>query len=101
MALHGLGEGSPLVFVAVFKELLNDIVAKDVGHELEGAGDDLVKDKSTLLVGGRLELVLDETRAVLVAGELANVAVHVGKVHARVAALAELFETKTARGALV
>lgn len=62
-----------LLRAAVLKELLDDIVAKDVGHQRERLGQDLVKDHLLVGIQGNLQLLLDEARAVLVHAELHNV----------------------------
>ena len=50
------------------------IVAKDVLHQLDGVlRNDLVEDNLHLLTRGRLQLLLDETRPVLITAELDNI----------------------------
>lgn len=46
--------------------LLDDVVAKHVGHERERPRQDLLKDELLLLGGGHLQLLLDEPTPVLV-----------------------------------
>lgn len=46
---------------AYFKELLNDIVAKHVHHELVGGLEDLIEDKLTLSGCGTLKFQLNES----------------------------------------
>ena len=69
---------------AVLEELLYDVVPEDICHEWVGGGDDLLEDQ--LLVGrvGPLQLLLDETRPVLVLGKLDHVVGQVSELHVRV-----------------
>lgn len=73
VALHLHRECRLLILIAVLEELLDDVVAENVGHELEGAGHDLVENG--LLVGTRrsLELLLNKARTMLVSAEFDNV----------------------------
>lgn len=73
VALEHAAESLDLLRSAMFKELLDDIVAKDVDHQRQGVREDLGKHE--LLVGhvGSLELLLDEARTMLVLAELDNV----------------------------
>jgi hypothetical protein len=75
LALHDARQDLLLDLVPMFKELLNDVVAKNIPHELKGVGLDLSEDLIFLVAIGRLQLLLDETRAMLVATELDNVLV--------------------------
>ena len=77
LALHDPGQNLLLNLVAVLKELLDDVVAEHVFHELNGIGLDLPEHLIFLVAIGGLEFLLDEARAVLVAAEFDNVVVYV------------------------
>jgi hypothetical protein len=55
------GKYTLLYLISMLKELLNDIVAKDVGHELQGIGLNLTKDLFLLVAIGSLKLLLDKS----------------------------------------
>ena len=77
MALHPVGQLLLLRLVAVLEELLHDVVAEDVRHQLQRVGEDLPEELRLLVAVGGLQLALDEARAVLVAAELDDVVVDV------------------------
>lgn len=62
---------------AEFEEFLDDVITEDVGHEAVSGGYDLRKDE--LFFGDRssFQLLLDETRAVLVLRELDDVVLNI------------------------
>ena len=62
----------------MLEKLLNDIVAKHVLHELDGVHLQLLEHLVLLVAIRRLQLLLNETRAVLVAAEFDNVTVDLG-----------------------
>ena len=57
----------------MLKELLDDVVAKDVGHQGVCRRQDLVEDHLFLSRSGTLQLLLDEPGAMLVLGKLHHV----------------------------
>jgi len=75
--LHVLGQNSFLHLVAVLKELLNNIVAKDICHELQGVGLYLAEDLVLLVTICSLEFLLDEPRSMLIATKLNDVVIDV------------------------
>lgn len=75
--LHLLGESSFLALIAVLKQLLDDVVAEYVGHELIGIRHDLIEDLLTLVGRASLDPVLDESRAMLIATKLDDIAVDI------------------------
>lgn len=75
--LHGISQDLFLELVAMLKEFLNDIVAKDVGHELVGFAKDLVKDHGLIVAACSFELVLYEARSVLISTELDHMSTNV------------------------
>ena len=92
VTVNFLGECRLLLGRPALEEFLDDIVAEYVRHQLEGAGQDLVEHKLPRRVRGGGELLLDEPRAVLVAGKLNDVPREGGQLQARVPAVAEVFE---------
>ncbi len=77
LALHDAGEHFLLDLVPVLEEFLDDIVAEDILHELDGVGFDLPEDLVLLVAIGSLELLLDEAGAVLVTAEFHDVVVDI------------------------
>ena len=71
-------EEPSLLVRAVFQKLLNDVVSKDVGDELVRAGQHLGEHRRRHLGLRRLQLLLDEPAAVLVARKLHDVIREVG-----------------------
>lgn len=61
----------------MFEEFLDHIVAKDIGHQLDGVGEKLSEDLVLLIAVGCLELLLNEPRTVLVTTEFNNIIVNV------------------------
>ena len=57
----------------MLKELLDDVVAKDVGHQGVRRRQDLVEDHLLFSRSGPLQLLLDEPGAMLVLRELHHV----------------------------
>ena len=78
-----------LVCGSKFKELLDDVVTKDVGHETVGGREDLLEDE--LLLAGRssLQLLLNEPGAVLVLAELHDVIGQVSQLEVGIAIVPE------------
>lgn len=74
---HLLGENLLLNLIAMLEKLLNDVVAKHILHQLDGVGLDFVKDTFLFFAVGHDELVLNETRSVLIPAELDDVAINV------------------------
>ncbi len=60
----------------MFEELLDDIVAEDILHQLNSIRLNLAEDPIFLLAVRDCEFVLDETRPVLISTELDNVAIN-------------------------
>lgn len=58
---------------SLLEPYLNDVVAEDVGHQLRRIGKNLFEDHVLLGVRGAFELLLNESRAVLIHGELGEV----------------------------
>ena len=65
----------------MLEKLLDDVVPEDVRHERVCRALDLREDHVLVLRTGALQLLLDEPRAVLVLGELDNVAADVPQGH--------------------
>ena len=77
VALHLVCQLLLLRLVAMLEELLDHVVAKHVGHQLKGVGVDLGEELGLLVAIRRLQLGLDEPRAVLVATKLHDVVVDI------------------------
>ena len=99
VTLNAIGEVLFLFAIAKLEELLNDVIAKHVRHQIVGGGQDFVEDH--LFLGGRgtFQLLLDETRAVLVLRELHDMVSQVTQLNVRVTVVSEVFE-KSASGRL-
>lgn len=61
----------------MLEKLLYDIIAEDVGHQLNRVRMYLPENLFFLIAVGRLELELDESRTVLIPTELDNMIVYV------------------------
>ncbi len=61
----------------MLKHLLDHVVSKDVRHQLQSIRLDLTKDLFFFVAIGRLELLLNESRSVLITTEFNNVIVQV------------------------
>ena len=77
ISFHSLRQHGLLELVAMFKEFLNDIISEDIGHQLEGIWSNLRKDDILFVRSGRLKLLLDEPRAVLIAAKFNNMIIDV------------------------
>jgi hypothetical protein len=77
MALHFPSQNLLLLLVAMLEELLNHVVAKDVGHQLQGIWKNFAKQLLLLVAIGRFQLLLNEPRAMLVAAKLNHVVVDI------------------------
>jgi hypothetical protein len=98
-ALHLLCQDFLLKLASVFEKLLYHVVAKDVLHQLEGIGFNLSEDLLLLIAISGLQLLLDESRAVLVPAELDGVVIDVSELVSLVrlvAVYAELIEQSAA-----
>lgn len=77
MSLHLIRQDLLLRLVSMFKQLLDDIVAKDIGHQLQAIGLNLAEHLLLLVAVGRFQFLLNEARAVLVATKFNNMVVYV------------------------
>jgi hypothetical protein len=98
LAPHPLAEDLLLHLVSMFKELLDNIVAKHVLHELDSVRLDLAEHLVLLVAVSSLKLRLDEPRAVLITAELDDIAVDVLEFVslAGLAVRGEVFQNRTA-----
>ena len=104
-AVHLDGEGvhvgedghqdAPLLLLApVLHKLLDDIVSEHVRHQGELGSRNLLPQPALLVLGGGLQLLLDEPGAVLVLGELEDVAREVAEAEDRNLVTAETLEQR-------
>lgn len=77
LALHLLRKDPLLRLVAVIEELLHHIVSEDILHQLHRIRLDLSEDLVLLVAIRSLQLLLNESRTVLVAAELDYVVVDI------------------------
>ena len=63
--------------VPMFKHLLNDIIAENIGHQLQGIRLDLAEELFLLVAICSLKFLLDEARSMLITAELDNVVVDI------------------------
>ena len=82
---HLVGEDLLLSLVTVLEQLLNHVVAKDIGHQLQAVRLNLAEDLFFFVTVGSLQLLLNEAGAVLITTELHNVVVDVLQLVALVA----------------
>ena len=61
----------------MLEELLNHVVAKDIGHQLDGVGLYFSEHLVFLITVGRFQLLLYKARAVLVPAEFDNMIINV------------------------
>lgn len=77
MGTHLIGQQLFLGLIAVFEELLDDIIPKYISHQLARVRVELAKDLILLIAVGGLQLLLDESRSMLVTAELDDVIVNI------------------------
>lgn len=77
MPLHLVCQNLLLGLVAMFEELLDHVVAKDIRHQLERVWKDLTEDLFFLVAVRILKLLLDEPRTMLISTKLYDVLVNV------------------------
>jgi hypothetical protein len=65
------------MLVAMLEKLLDDIIAKDVCHKLQGIEFDFSKNLLLFVTIGRFELLLDKARAMLITTKLDDMIVDV------------------------
>ena len=64
----------------MLEEFLDNVIAKDICHQLQRIRHEFIKDNLFLLGGGRLEFLLNEARAVLIASKLGDMAHNILKL---------------------
>ena len=62
-----------MFLVAVIEELLDNVVSENVSDQWDGVGLNLTEDSLLFIRVGGFQFRLDESRAVLIAGELGDV----------------------------
>ena len=77
MAAHLISKQLFLSLISVLEKLLNNVVTEDVRHQLASVRLKLPEDLVFFVTIGGLELLLDESRSVLVTTELYNVVINV------------------------
>ncbi len=77
VTLHVVTQDLLLDLTTVLEELLNHVVSEHVLHELDGVGFDLPEDLILLVAVGRLQLLLNESRSILITTELDHMVVQV------------------------
>ena len=77
VALHLVGQDLFLRLIAMFKKLLYYIIAKHIGHQLQGVWLDLSKHLFFLVAVRSLQFLLNESRAVLIAAKFNNMVIDV------------------------
>lgn len=69
MPLHLVGQDLFLRLISVFEKLLDNIVAEDVCHQLQGVGLDFTENLLFLITVGGFQFLLNETGSVLISTE--------------------------------
>ena len=77
MVLHLVGQYLLLRLISMFEEFLDHVVAEDVGHQLYSIGGELSEDLIFFVAIGSLQLLLDESRAMLVTTEFNDIAIDI------------------------
>lgn len=85
MTAHLVGKDLLLSLVAMLEQFLDNIVAEDIGHQLEAVWLDLAENLLLFIAVRSLELLLDEPRAMLVTAELNDMVVDILQLVALVA----------------
>lgn len=74
MSIHGVCQSSLLDLGSILEQFLDYVIPENILDELESVSrNDLIEDDLLLIAGGRLELLLNETRTVLISTELNDV----------------------------
>ena len=77
MVLHLLGQNPLLYLIPVLEELLDDIVAEDIGHQLKRVRLDFAEQLLFLVAVCGFQFLLDKPRSMLVATELYNMIIYI------------------------
>lgn len=77
VVLHLLGEQSLLHLIAVLEEFLDNVVSKDIGHQLKSVWLNLAEELFFLITIGSFELGLNESRSVLITTKFNDVIVDI------------------------
>lgn len=98
MTFDLLGQGWFLFGCAKFKEFLNHIIAKHIGHQTVGRRQDFIEHQLLLSGRGTLQFLLNEPRTVLILRKFNNVIGQITQLQIWIALIAEIFkQTRTAR----
>lgn len=89
---HLLGEGRFLIWSAELEELLDDVVAEDIGHQWVRRGENFLKNELLFAGRGPLKFLLDEAGPVLVLAELDYVVRQVAELETRETVVSEVLE---------
>lgn len=77
MPFHLVRQDLLLCLISVLKQFLNNVIAKDISHQLKTVWLNLTEHLFFLIAVGSLQLLLDEPGPVLVATEFNHVVVNV------------------------
>lgn len=77
MPLHLVGQDLFLRLISVFEKLLDNIVAEDVRHQLQGVGLNFTENLFFLITVGGFQFLLNETGSVLISTEFNYMVVNV------------------------
>ena len=86
---------------AELEELLDHVVAEDIGHQLVGGHQDLLEDELLLSRGGTLQLLLNKPGAVLVLRELHHMVGQLPQLQVGIAVVPEVLQQPTPVAVLV
>mmetsp|Transcript_17494 Transcript_17494/g.47927 ORF Transcript_17494/g.47927 Transcript_17494/m.47927 type:complete len:212 (+) Transcript_17494:516-1151(+) len=87
------GQDAPLLRVAIFKKLLDDVVTKDVAGELLHLLEHGLEGDLLFLLIGHLQLLLDQPGAILILRDFADVPREITELHIPVPRL-QLFDQR-------
>lgn len=77
VVLHLACQDFLLPLIAMLKEFLDHVIAENIGHQLQRVGADFAKDLIFFVAVGRLEFLLNESRAMLITAKFDNMIVNV------------------------
>lgn len=77
MSLHLLCQNTLLHLIAVLEKLLDNIISKNISHQLKRVLTNFAENNLFLVAVGGFELLLDETRTMLVTTEFDDMVVDV------------------------
>jgi hypothetical protein len=99
VSIHGIRQGGLLNLRSILKQFLDDIIPENVLDELESImGNNLVEDDLLLITSGGFQLLLNETRTVLIPAELDDVSKDIPQLPLASLVSAEVLQQRASKG---